>query len=168
MPGQPLRGIAFRLQRDLVRGMIEGQSLQPAPIPHRPRLCSLINPPVTQHEGRDELALVALFLRGAFPGSDQSAHRLMRCGGDPDGGQFSGTKKASRASSRSVLTRSPTLTGIRDSATTQQSPPQACPWIYQFRRRSFHGRSACLSPSLTICTRRHAIRIQVDPSGPGR
>lgn len=49
-----------------------------------------------------------------------------------------------------------------------RSRPQACPLIHQFRRRSFHGCSACLSPSQTDGTCRLAIRMQADPSGPGR
>ncbi|WP_171061033.1 hypothetical protein, partial [Poseidonocella sp. HB161398] len=49
-----------------------------------------MDPPVTQNEGRDGLALAALILRGALPGPDQTAHRLMR----PGRGQFSGTRKA--------------------------------------------------------------------------
>nr|WP_323715955.1 hypothetical protein [Paracoccus aminovorans] len=47
---------------------------------------------MTQHEGRDELALVTLILRSAFPGPDQIAHRFVRLVGDPDWGQLSGAQ----------------------------------------------------------------------------
>lgn len=94
-PFQPLRGVTLRLQhllqRDLMRGVIKGQGLQPAQISHRPRLGAVIDSSVTQNESRDELTLVALILRCTFPGSDQIAHRLMRLVRDPDRGQFSGT-----------------------------------------------------------------------------
>lgn len=132
MPGEPLkrlRGIAFRLKhllkRDLMRRVIEGQGLQPTtPISHRPRLRALIDPPVAQHEGRDELPLVTLILRGAFPDSGQIAYRLMRLVGDPDRRQLSGTQQARKTYGVKSIRLDPLppgRTGIKDGATTQQS-----------------------------------------------
>lgn len=69
---------------------------------------------MTQKESRDELTLVALILRGTFPGTDQIAHRLVRLVGDPDRGQFSSTQKACKTQGIKSISLDPLSGSDRD------------------------------------------------------
>nr|WP_322866977.1 hypothetical protein [Aquicoccus sp. G2-2]MEA1114292.1 hypothetical protein [Aquicoccus sp. G2-2] len=86
--GNPL-SLRHLLKGELLRRMSGALALQPSATSHRPRFGPVIDPNVTQHRGRNELAFGPLILGGTFSGPAQITRRLVRFIGNPDQRQFS-------------------------------------------------------------------------------
>ena len=111
------------LQHDLLLRPGELDAFQPAPVRLRPPGAARIAMAMARQKRQQPLLGLALQMLHVLTRTGQIAQRLLCLIRNPHGAQFAGAMQArqTKASRRSVFTRSPGFFGISDGATTWQS-----------------------------------------------
>ncbi len=118
------------LKDDLLRGMVELLTGEPAPMRQRPVAAAAVNPAVPQQERKKLLALSPKIVRRRLAGAHKIPDRLMSRVGRPHPRQLAGPMQTRQRNRIPTVRLDPLARrfGISAGATTMQSCPSACTW----------------------------------------